>query len=91
MLHDFLKAVRDGEVQSVQEIARSLNISPAMGLRMAQDLAARGYLQEIGVDCNSPQGACLDCPAVQGCQALTRHWFLTEKGKTAASAAASAE
>jgi hypothetical protein len=34
MLHDFLKTIRDGEVQSLLEISRSLRISPTMALQM---------------------------------------------------------
>lgn len=83
MLHEFLKTIRDGEVQSLLEISRSLQISPAMALQMADDLTRKGYLQELGADCDTPQTACLDCPAGSNCQVMTRHWFLTEKGKAA--------
>ena len=85
MLHSFLKTIRDGEVQSLLEISRTMNISMEMTLRMANELAGKGYLQEIGADCGMPQTACSDCPAGSGCQVLTRHWFLTEKGKAAIS------
>jgi len=85
MLHDFLKTIRDGEVQSLPEISRTLRISPAMALQMADDLSRKGYLQEMGVDCGTPQSGCSDCPAGSGCQVLTQHWFLTEKGKAAVS------
>jgi DNA-binding Lrp family transcriptional regulator len=86
MLHEFLKTIRDGEVQSLLEIARALRISPAIALQLADDLARRGYLQEIGADYDTPQVGCVDCPAGSNCQALTRHWFLTEKGRAAVSA-----
>ncbi len=85
MLQEFLRTIRDGEVQSLLEISRTMNISVEMALRMANDLAGKGYLQEIGADCGTPQTACSDCPAGSGCQVLTRHWFLTEKGKAAIS------
>ena len=85
MLHEFLKTIRDGEVQSLLEISHTLRISPTMALQMADDLTRKGYLQEMGVDCDTPQAGCSDCPVGSNCQVLTRHWFLTEKGKAAIS------
>jgi len=85
MLHRFLETIQAGEVQSLQEIARSLNITPDMALRMAQDLTGRGYLQEFGSDCAEPQKGCPDCPVNSTCQVIVKHWFLTEKGKAAIS------
>jgi hypothetical protein len=86
MLHEFLKTIRKGEVQSLLQIAHALRISPAMALQMADDLTHRGYLQEMGVDCAMPQVGCSDCPVGSNCRVLPRHWFLTEKGKAAATA-----
>jgi hypothetical protein len=86
MLHEFLKEIQDGEVHSLLEIASALRISPAMVLQMADDLARRGYLQEMCGDYATPQVGCGDCPAGSNCQVLTRHWFLTEKGRAANSA-----
>lgn len=85
MLHRFLNLIQAGEVQSLMEIARKLDISPNMVLHMAQELTKKGYLQEIGADCNEPQKDCSDCPVNSGCQVIVRHWFLTEKGRTAIS------
>ena len=85
MLHRFLKIIQTAKVESLLEIARSLDISPEMALLIAKDLTSKGYLQEIGSDCAVQQGECSDCPAVKGCQAVSRHWFLTEKGETAIS------
>ncbi len=84
MFHQFLEIVQDGQVQSMLEIAQKMSISPDMALQIAQDLSNRGYLQEIGEDCNLPQDGCSDCPAGRTCQGMTRHWFLTDKGKAAA-------
>jgi DNA-binding Lrp family transcriptional regulator len=81
MLHQFLQIVQAEKVESLLEIARSLKISPDMALRIAKDLTTKGYLQEIRPDCDEHQEVCSDCPSSQGCQVLTRHWFLTEKGK----------
>jgi hypothetical protein len=85
MLHRFLETIQAGDVQNLLEIARTLRISPAMALQMAGELARKGYLQELGADCGTPQAGCSDCPAESNCQTLPRHWFLTEKGKAAVS------
>jgi DNA-binding Lrp family transcriptional regulator len=81
MLHQLLETIQAGEVQSLLELARKLNISPGMVLQMAKDLAARGYLQEMGADCNEPEKGCPDCSVNSTCQVIVRHWFLTEKGR----------
>ena len=81
MLHEFLKAIQQGDVQSVFEIASRLKISPEMVLQMAKDLTKRGYLQEIDANCCPPESGCSDCAARTSCQVIGAHWFLTEKGK----------
>lgn len=85
MLHRFLDTIQAGEVQSLLEIARSMDISPDMVLRMANDLTSKGYLQEIGLDCAEPQKGCPDCSVNSTCQVVVKHWFLTEKGRAAIS------
>jgi len=85
MLHRFLATIQVGEVQSLLEIARKLGISPDMVLQMAKELTNKGYLQEIGADCEAPQKGCPDCPINSTCQVIVKHWFLTEKGRTAVS------
>jgi len=85
MLHRFLETIQAGEVQSLLEIARAMQISPDMVLRMAEDLTHKGYLQEIGMDCATPQKSCPDCPINNTCQVTGKHWFLTEKGRAAVS------
>jgi hypothetical protein len=91
MLHEFLRTIRDGDPKSLLEISWTLNIPPDMALQMANELAGKGYLKEIGADCSAPRAACSDCPAGRDCRVLPRHWILTEKGKTAVSGAAWAE
>jgi len=86
MFYEFLKVIQAGEVQSLLEIARTMKVSPNMVLQIAQDLTRRGYLQEVGMDCNTPQTVCTECPANSVCRVPVRHWFLTEKGRIAASA-----
>jgi DNA-binding Lrp family transcriptional regulator len=85
MLHRFLETIQAGEVQSLQEIAHMMDISPDMALQMAKEMTNKGYLQEIGSDCEEPQQGCPDCPVNQNCQVIVRHWFLTEKGRSAVS------
>jgi len=85
MLNRFLETIQAGEVQSLLEIAHRLDISPDMVLQMAKELTNKGYLQEISADCEEPQKGCSDCPVNSACQGFVRHWFLTEKGRTAAS------
>jgi hypothetical protein len=85
MLHQFLKTIQTGDVQSLLEIAYSMDISPDMVLKMAKELTSKGYLQEIGADCEEPQKGCPDCPVSKPCQVVVNHWFLTEKGKAAVS------
>ncbi len=88
MLHRFLETIQAGDVQSLAEIARTMDISPDMVLRMAQELTNKGYLQEIGTNCDEPQKGCPDCPVNNTCQGFVKHWFLTEKGKTVVSSTA---
>ena len=92
MLRRFLETIQAGEMQSLQEIARSLGISLAMVLQMAKDLTDKGYLQEIGSDCaEEPQAGCSDCPVSHGCHDVVRHWFLTDKGRAAVASSAAAQ
>jgi DNA-binding Lrp family transcriptional regulator len=88
MLHRFLATIQAGEVQSLLEIARTMDISPDMVLQMVKELTNKGYLQEISADCDEPQKACPDCPVNGTCQVIVKHWFLTEKGRTAVSSTA---
>jgi hypothetical protein len=85
MLQQFLETIQTGEVQSLLEIARSMNISADMVHKIARDLTRMGYLQEIGADCDMHQDTCSECPVSNGCQSIVNRWFLTEKGKTAVS------
>ena len=77
-------------MQILPEIARAMDISPAMVVQILQNLTDKGYLNEIAADCTAPQeggprGGCSDCPASSGCRVNIRRWFLTEKGGSAIS------
>ncbi len=84
MLQRLLSLIQAGEFQSLLEIARRLNVSPDMVERMAGELAARGYLEEIRLDCADPRPGCGDCPVRGKCQTPGRQWVLTEKGRARA-------
>jgi len=64
MLHRFLDTIQAGDVQSLMEIAHKLDISPAMVLQMAKQLTEKGYLQEIGSDCDEPQPGVPIAPSI---------------------------
>jgi hypothetical protein len=85
MLRRFLETIQAGDVQSLQEIARRLGISLEMVLQIARELTGKGYLQEGGAGCDDPQTGCSDCAANRACHVIVRHWFLTEKGRSALS------
>lgn len=80
MLHKFLETLHNGNVNSIADIASAMNISPAMALHMAQELARKGYLEEIGSDCCGSQPPCPGCTANTNGQPTVKRWFLTEKG-----------
>ena len=83
MLHRFLATIQAGEMQSLLEIARKMNISAGMVVQMATELTKKGYLQELGMGCDLPQKGCSDCSVYSGCQISVRNWALTDKGKAA--------
>lgn len=83
MLGQLLALIRAGETQSLLAIAAKMNVSVDMVRRMAGELAARGYLEEVRLDCDEPMPGCSGCPVKGKCQTATRQWVLTEKGKAA--------
>jgi len=83
MFYQFLRSVQIGNVHSLVEMARIMNISQDMALQMVMELTQKGYLQTIGGDCTTPEPNCSDCLAGSACQANNRGWHLTEKGKAA--------
>ena len=81
MLHQFLKIIRAGEMQSLLEIARQMDISPTMVNQIADQLARQGYLQEVRQECSSPESTCSDCLASSTCSVAIHRWVLTDKGE----------
>ena len=84
MLVAFLKVIKDGNLMSMLEVAQKLQIAPGMAYRIAEELAHKGYLEEVGVDCGTPGSGCTGCPAGGSCGSHTRRWLLTAKGDAAA-------
>ncbi|GAP16037.1 uncharacterized protein conserved in archaea [Longilinea arvoryzae] len=85
MLQRFLSLIQAGEFQSLLEIARQMNVSVDMVRRMAGEMADRGYLEEIRLECDAVQPGCAGCPIQGKCQPAGRQWVLTEKGRAAVS------
>jgi adenine-specific DNA glycosylase len=83
MLQEFLTLVQAGDIHSLLDIARKMNVSIDMVRRIASDLAEKGYLEEIHLDCSEPSPGCGNCPVKGGCQTAARQWVLTEKGRAA--------
>ncbi|MBN1484039.1 MAG: DNA-binding protein [Chloroflexia bacterium] len=59
MLELLLELLRQDQPRTVAELAQELQTTPAMVELMLEDLAQRGYLQEIGGNC---QQRCQSCP-----------------------------
>ncbi len=81
MLHQFLQEIAGSDSRSLAEIARSMEISPLMAARMAEDLARLGYLEPLDSGCSSHVDSCEGCPVPANCNQPDRGWFLTKKGK----------
>jgi hypothetical protein len=83
LLTQFLQIVKNGEMQSHLEIARKMQVSPAMVVEIARELTRRGYLSEYNEACHAQDTNCLSCSTSAACQILGRTWSLTEKGQRA--------
>ena len=73
---------RGGGIQSVDDLAQTLGVSPQLLRTMLDDLTRRGYLQPLVTGCTQP---CISCPLSGYCQLKARQniWSLTEKGRRA--------
>ena len=85
MLHYFLDTIQAGDVQSLLEIARKLDISPNMVFQMAKELTDKGNLQEIGPNCDKPRPGCSDCSVNRACHSFVSQWFLIKKSRSVVS------
>ena len=83
MFTKFLQIVKSGEIQSQLEIARKMQVSPAMVVEIARELTKKGYLSEYNEACHAQDTNCLSCGVSAACQIIGRTWSLTEKGEKA--------
>ncbi len=81
MLYRFLKIIQFGDVHSLLEIARQLDITPVMVSQVADSLTKQGYLQAVNPGCDTSDQPCTDCLASSSCQSVLKRWILTDKGK----------
>jgi hypothetical protein len=83
MFHQFLKIVKNGDVQSQYEIALKMGVSPTLVLQMAKELTQKGYLQNAIENCVSTESGCQGCALGGSCHINVHSWLLTEKGEKA--------
>jgi DNA-binding transcriptional MocR family regulator len=70
-------------LQTPEDLAADLGVSPGLVRGMIEELARRGYLEESG-DCDVQGTACADCALSPLCGAPgsgARLWSVTEKGQ----------
>jgi hypothetical protein len=79
MLAEILKKFQSGELLSSAEIAAQLGTSEQLVFMMSEELARKGYLEEI----DPCQMVCSACPesGVCGAGKAGRIWLLTPKGQ----------
>jgi len=79
MLERILKIVFKDGSDSLQDIAKKLNISKDLLLQMIEDLERGGYLKLSEEKCHSE---CERCPYANSCviTSYNKIWSLTEKG-----------
>ncbi len=84
MLEQMLKLLSQGNLFSLEDLARKLDTSRDTVERMLGDLTRTGYLRAAARDCET---SCAGCPNASACSITSpqKIWTLTEKGRTAAS------
>jgi len=80
MLTQLLTLIQQGAARSKADLARQMNVSPALLEEMIQQLVKLGYLQDLA--CASDH--CDACAAKGGCftGAGQHFWILTAKGRS---------
>ena len=87
LLNEMLRLLGEGGILSTAEIARRLEVDPALVSAMAEDLAARGYLTSLALDCTT---ACEGCASSSACHVsdrpgtTARTFALSPKGRQVA-------
>ncbi|GAG56738.1 unnamed protein product [marine sediment metagenome] len=79
MLEEILKIVSKKGSNSLQDIAKKLDISKDLLLQMIEDLERLGYLKLIEGECSAK---CEKCSYINSCvtTSYNKIWSLTEKG-----------
>jgi DeoR/GlpR family transcriptional regulator of sugar metabolism len=78
MLNYILKRMAAGDVKSLSDLARELNVSEELVRQMIDALERMGYLRRISDGCND---SCSHCPSSEGCtlHQFGQAWAPTEK------------
>jgi len=79
MLERLLELIAGGSIQSLDDIARQMNIPPNLVSAMLGDLERMGYLKKINSTCEK---TCSGCPSKGMCGIIGggELWSVTEKG-----------
>jgi len=89
MLERVLQAIAAGGALSLAELARQLDVAPALLEAMMENLEKMGYLQALEGGCQKACGSCASkgiCAMIGG----GKVWSLSEKGARAAAGMAPA-
>jgi hypothetical protein len=83
MLNYILKRMAAGDVESLSDLARELNVSDELVKQMIADLERMGYLRRISGRCDNCGS---HCPSSSDCTSheFGQAWTLTEKKLPAA-------
>jgi DNA-binding Lrp family transcriptional regulator len=79
MLERLLELIAGGSIQSLDDIARQMNIPSSLVNAMLSDLERMGYLKKISASCDK---TCSGCPSQSMCGLIGGGdlWSVTEKG-----------
>ncbi len=85
MLQKMLLLIHSRNIQTQQEMAAALNVTPELVSLMIQQLVSSGYLQplsECGIS-DTHNTSCDACSTRAGCalSSLRSGWMLTERGE----------
>lgn len=80
MLKTLLRLVAEKDTMEIAELARNLDVSPALVQHMLEELAHKHYLEAVVPGCYMP---CKHCPINATCidHKQPRIWVLTHKGE----------
>jgi hypothetical protein len=80
MLRRLLSLAAGKGTRRTAEIARELNVSPALVEGLLEESARQGFLKSVVAGCSTP---CESCPTEAAClfRSQPRVWALTRKGE----------